>query len=144
MEIAFGILVVVFSLLAWGGQAVTWLAPTTAAKLSLTEAEGTVEPVYSADVRGEAAWDTLVLWTMLVAGVLLIADHAAWARFGLVGGGMYVYFAGRGVAARIVMQQRGYRIGAAQNVTLGYVLLVLWGILGLMTIGVAAASLGSA
>jgi hypothetical protein len=107
------------------------------------EPEDTVEPTYFADVRGEALWDTLTLWTMLVAGVLLVLDVSAWAYFGLVGGGMYVYFAGRGIVTRRAIQQRGYRVGAAQNVKLGYVFLAVWGVMGLITIAAAVAALPS-
>jgi hypothetical protein len=107
------------------------------------EAEDTVEPTYFADVRGEALWDTLTLWTTLIAGVLLILDVSAWAYFGLVGGGMYVYFAGRGIVTRRAMQQRGYRVGAAQNVRLGYLFLSIWGVMALTTITAAVVALSS-
>ncbi len=134
MGIVRGVVVVALSLLSWGGQAISWLSPSTAVRLTLTEADGTVEPVYSADLRGEALWDTLTLWTMLVAGVPLIIDNPAWAYFGLVGGGMYLYFAGRGISTRMKMERRGYRIGALQNVRVGYVFLTVWGVMALITI----------
>lgn len=38
---------------------------------------------------------------MVVAGVLLILNNGVWAYFGLVGGGMYVYFAGRAIWALV-------------------------------------------
>jgi len=141
MAILWGLVVVALSLLCWGGQAISWFAPATAVRLTLMEAEDTVEPTYFADVRGEALWDTLTLWTMLIAGVLLILDHSAWAYFGLVGGGMYVYFAGRGIVTRRVMQQRGYRVGSAQNVKVGYLFLSVWGVMGLITIAAAVVAL---
>jgi len=143
MGILWGLVVVALSLLCWGGQAISWFAPAKAVKLTLMEAEDTVEPTYFADVRGEALWDTLTLWTMLVAGVLLILGISAWAYFGLVGGGMYVYFAGRGIVTRRAMQQRGYRVGAAQNVKLGYLFLAVWGVMGCITIAAAVVALPS-
>jgi hypothetical protein len=141
MEILWGVIVVALSLLCWGGQTISWFAPETAVRLSLMEAEDTVEPTYFADVRGEALWDTLTLWTMPVAGILLIVDNPAWAYFGLVGGGMYVYFAGRGIVTRRAMQNRGYRVGAAQNVTVGYLFLSVWGLMALITIAAAVGAL---
>jgi len=90
MQILWGIVIVALSLLCWGGQAVVCFAPATGARLGLSEAEANVEPTFWADVRGEALWDVLTLWTLVVAGVLLIIDNTAWAHFGLVGGGMYV------------------------------------------------------
>ncbi len=143
MGILWAAVVVSLSLLCWGGQAVSWFAPRTAVRLTLTEAEGTVEAAYFADVRGEALWDILTLWTMPVAGVLLLVDEPAWAYFGLVGGGMYAYFAGRGIFTRRAMQHRGYRIGAAQSVKVGYLFLSIWGVMGLITIAAAIVALSS-
>ena len=141
MGVLWGVIVIALSLLCWGGQALSWFAPETAVRLTLMEAEDTVEPVYFADVRGEALWDTLSLWTMLVAGALLVVDNPAWAYFGLAGGGLYVYFAGRGIFTRREMQRRGYRVGAAQNVKVGYLFLSVWGLMALITIAAAVAAL---
>ena len=141
METIWGLVMVGFSLLAWGGQAISWLRPDRAVRWNLMEAEASVEPVYWADVRGEAVWDSLSLWTLAVAGVLLLVDQPAWAYFGLVGGGMYVYFAGRGILTRMEMQRHGYRVGSEPNVRLGYGLLTVWGVVGLITILVAIGSL---
>ena len=141
MGVVWGIVVVVLSLLSWGGQTTAWLAPRTAVKLTLMEAEEDVEPTYWADIRGEAAWDFLTLWTLLVAGVLLMLDVSAWAYFGLVGGGTYVYFAGRGIFTRAEMQRRGLRIGNPLNLKLGYALLSIWGGVGIVTIVAAVVAL---
>ena len=141
MQIFWGIVVTALSLLCWGGQAVVWLAPATGVRLSLSEAEDDVEPMYWADIRGEAAWDLFTLWTLVVAGVLLIIDHPAWASFGLVGGGMYVYFAGRGISTRASMQRRGFRVGTPLNLKLGYTLLAIWGLMGLIVIAAAVVAL---
>lgn len=141
MEVVWGIVVVVLSLLAWGGQTIAWLAPATAVKLQLMEAEADVEPVYCADIRGEARWDCLTLWTLVVAGFLLILDNPGWAYFGLVGGGMYVYFAGRGILTRLELRRRGFRIGSPSSVKLGLAMLVIWGVMGLITIIAAVVAL---
>ena len=53
MGVAWGLVVIALSLLAWGGQALSWAAPTMAEWLSLTEQKDHVEPVYHADIRGE-------------------------------------------------------------------------------------------
>ena len=141
MDVFGGIVLVVLSLLAWGGQTISWLKPDTAVKLALMEAEKDVEPTFWADIRGEAAWDALTLWTMPVAGILLIANVDAWAYFGLVGGGMYVYFAGRGLFTRLAMQRRNLRIGSPGSVTIGLTFLAIWGLMGVITIAAAVAAL---
>jgi hypothetical protein len=143
VDVFWGIMIVVLSLLCWGGQTIAWLAPATAVRLTLMEAQDDVEPTYWADIRGEAPWDFVTLWTMVVAGLLLMVDNMAWAYFGLVGGGMYVYFAGRGIFTRMAMQRREFRIGAPKNLKLGYALLAIWGVMGLATIVAAVVTLSA-
>ena len=141
MQIFWGIALVVSSLLCWGGQTIVCFAPAIGTRLGLSEKEADVEPAFWADVRGEALWDFLTLWTLLVAGVLLIIDHPAWAYFGLIGGSVYVYFAGRGIFTRVTMQRRGLRIGSPQAVKVVFAFLMFWGITGLATIIAAIAAL---
>ncbi len=141
MDLLWGIAIVALGLLAWGGQALSWFSPGAAERLSLVESEGAVEDVYWADIRGEALWDLVVLWTLPVAGLLLLAGHQAWAPLGLIGGGMYVYFGGRGIASRLELRRRGFRIGEPSNVRLGLAMLGVWAGAGLITIGAAIAEL---
>jgi hypothetical protein len=142
MELVWGSVVVVLASIAWLGQVVAWVAPATAVRLSLMEAEVDVEPAYWADIRGEATWDSLSLWTLPLAGLLLLLSEPWWAVFGLIGGGAFLYFAGRGIVTRRAMQQRGMRIGASGNVRIGFVFLGIWGLVALVTVVSAAASLG--
>lgn len=141
MNVAWGLVVMLLSLLAWAGQATSWIAPARAVRLSLMEAEDTVEPAFYADSRGEAVWDTFTLWTMVVAGALLVADQPAWPYFGLVGGGMYLYFAGRGIFARVALRRRHLRIGAAGDVRVGLTFLTIWAVMAGITIVAAVAEL---
>jgi hypothetical protein len=141
MGVLWGGVMIVLGLLCWGGQSISWLAPGAAERWSLTEGEDTVEPVYFSDIRSEALWDALTLWTMPVAGVFLVVDNPAWAYFGLIGSGMYAYFAGRGIVVRFGMQRRGFRIGAPGNVRIGYAFLALWGGMALITAVAAVVAL---
>ena len=141
MQLLGGIVMLALSLLAWAGQAIVLFAPTRAQRWGLCEAEAQVEPAFWADVRGEALWDFFTLWTLVVAALLLILDHEAWPYFGLVGGGMYLYFAGRGIFTRIELRKRGARIGTPQGVTSAFVFLGLWALMGLATIAAATREL---
>lgn len=141
IDLVWGVVVVILGGLAWGGQALTRLSPATATRLSLVEAEDSVEPAYWADIQGEALWDALTLWVLVAAGILLIAGHSAWAPLGLVGGGIYVYFAGRGIFTRLELQHRGFSIGKPSSVRLGLVALGVWGGAGLVTIVAAIITL---
>lgn len=142
MNIIWGAVLIIFTLiLCWLGQITVVLTPNLATRLGLVEPEADVDPVFSADGRGEALWDSLILWTLPVAGILLILNSSWWAYFGLVGGGMYLYFAGRGIAQRLVMQRRGIRIGKPEQQKLFYAVLVLWGLIALITIVIAVMTL---
>jgi len=141
MKILWGIVVVALSSLAWVGQTVSLLAPSAAVRWNLMEAEDDVEPTFWADIRAEALWDALSLWVMVVAGVLLITDGAAWPHFGLVGGGMYLYFGGRGITTRVAMARRGLRIGAPASVRIGVACLAMWASMALITVVAAIVAL---
>ena len=142
MNLIWGAILIIFTLiLCWLGQVISALWPTVATKVGLTEPETDVDPTFYADVRGEAFWDMAILWTLPVAGILLILNSPWWAYFGLVGGGMYLYFAGRGLIVRLVMQRRGIRIGRPETLKLFYAVLTLWGLIALVTIVMAVAAL---
>ena len=141
MRLVWGIVLIILSALAWGGQTLSWFSPVTATRLGLSEREADVEPQFWADIRGEALWDAITLWTLGVAGVLLVLEVDSWAYFGLVGGGMYLYFAGRGIAARLAWRREGFRIGSPDSVKLGLIMLGVWGVVAVATIIVAVVDL---
>ena len=137
MNLIWGIIVLVLSLICWIGQTIALFWPVAAAKMTVTEHEADVDPTYFSDVRSEAFWDAVSTWILPVAAILLIINNVAWAYFGLIGGGMYLYFAGRGISARIAYQRRGIRIGKPSTVKQGYVFLSIWGLIAIGTIVLA-------
>jgi hypothetical protein len=139
MNTIWGIILFIISSIGYFGQAISTFWPETAVRLGLTEAEADVDPTFYADVRGEAIWDTAVLWTLPVAGVLLLLNNPIWVYFGLAGGSMYLYFAGRGIVVRRVMQRRGIRIGTPQTLRVIYFFLALWRVTAVITIIMAIA-----
>lgn len=143
MGVVWGVVLVVASALAWGGQTLAWLNPPLAKSWGLTESEDEVDPVFYADIRGEARFDALSLWPLLIAGVLLLIGNETWAYFGLIGGGTYLYFAGRGISARLELQRRNHRIGTPETVRVAYLFLALWGLVAIVTIVAAVTDLRS-
>lgn len=141
MEIAAGIAIVVFSLPCWIGQTISWFLPSIGERWGLTEAVESVDSTYYGDIRGEALWDTLTLWTMPLTGLLLVLGNDASAILGLVAGGMYTYFGGRGVTTRRAITKRGGRIGAPNDLRIAYGALIAWGALGLAVIAGSVAEL---
>ena len=129
-----GVCLVIFGGVAWLGQVLSAILPAVAVRLGLAESEKESDPAFFADSRAEAFWDSITLWVLPVSGVLLIAGNSAWTPFGLVGGGTYTYFAGRGILSRIMMGRSGIRIGSRQNVIGGVAALGVWGVSGIVTI----------
>jgi len=141
MNLIWGTVLIIFTLLGWLGQVITIFSAKISAKLELSEPESDVDPAFFADVRGEAIWDTMTLWILPLAGLLLLLNSTWWAYFGLVGGGMYLYFAGRGIVTRLVMQRRGIRIGKPKTLKVIYLFLILWGMIAVVTIIMAVKAL---
>lgn len=134
MNIIWGVILFIISSIGYLGQLISAFWPETAVKLGLTEAQVEVDPTFYVDVRGEAYWDTVILWPLPAAGLLLILNNPIWVYFGLVGGGMYLYFAGRGIVTRFMMQRRGIRIGRPETLKVVTIFLTLWGLAALITI----------
>jgi len=130
MDTAIAIIIILLGALAWVGQLFSALVPLTAARLGLIESEEMVDPAFYADARGEAIWDSFVLWGLPLAGVLLLLEHPWWPHLGLAGGAIYLYFAGRGVISRMMLRRREIRIGLPSTALVFNVALLLWGISG--------------
>ena len=137
MNLFWGITLIVISGLAYAGQLISAFWPTVAATLGLAESKTDVDKAFYADASGEAYWDVATLWTLPVAGILLLLDHQWWIFLGLIGGGSYLYFAGRGIVVRLVMKRRSIRIGNRQSVGLGLFFLAVWGVSAIITIVLA-------
>ena len=127
--------------LCWMGQATVFFNPTLAAKIGLVEPEEDVNPGLWADLLGESACDTLWLWTLGVAGILLWNNHPFWPYFGLPGAGMYVYFGTRGILQRAYVLKLGISYGAVKYIYFAMVLCGIWAVIGLVTIAVAMSAL---
>jgi hypothetical protein len=134
MDIIWGILLIVFGFIAWGGQVLSALTPRYAQRIGLMEPKEDVEPAYYADARGEAKWDSLTLWTLPFAGILIILNSQLWIYLGIIGGSIYLYFAGRAILTRIELNKRGVRIGKPELLKTYYIFASLWGLIGLATI----------
>ena len=85
----------------------------------------------------------LILWILPVAGILLLIDNPAWVYFGLVGGGIYLYFSGRLLIVRQLMLRHDIPIGKPETVKLYTAVLILWGLIAVVTLGLALAAITS-
>ena len=122
-----GIIVIVFGLIGWAGQTLSLLAPKTAVKLGVLEPEGEMDPVfhiYEAKVMGLA--DMLTTWILPLSGLLMLLKHPVWPFLGLIGGGIYIYFAGLIVLGRIILKKNGKKVGSSSSITAAYGFSVIW------------------
>ena len=143
MNVIWGIVLVSVTLKCWIGQIIIAFSPKAAVKIRITEPESDMDPTFFADHRGGAIWGALSLWILPVAGILLILNNQLWPYFGLVGGGMYLYFTGRGIITRLTLQRQGIQIGRSRTLKLNYLILTLWGLIAIVTIIMAVATLTS-
>ena len=106
VDLIWGIILVSTTLKCWVGQIIIAYSPKAAAKIRIIEPESDVDLTFFADMQGAAIWDAISLWTLPFAGILLLFNNSLWPYFGLIGGGMYLYFVGRGIASHLTMQHR--------------------------------------
>lgn len=137
MEIVWGVVLILLGGIAWLGQLICVFSPSLGIKWGLMEAPTDTDRVLFIEGRGEAIWDALMIWTLPLCGVLMIIDHPYWPYIGLVGGGSYLYFSGRVITTRIVLQRNRVSIGTANSIKLAYVFSLLWGLAALITIVMA-------
>ena len=137
MNLIWGAALTILTLYAWIGQTITAFSPKLGQSLGLTESESEVDPAIYADNRGEAIWDAMITWTLPIAGILLMLNNPLWVYFGLVGGGMYLYLAGRFIFTRLFMHLRGIRIGQLKTLKLYNLIVTVWGIAAAVTIFMA-------
>lgn len=141
LEIIWGGFLAALCLIGWLGQLIYAISPKHGTKLGVGEAESDVDAVFYIDARGEAVWDSMILWTLPLAGILLMLQQSSWPYFALVGGGNYLYFAGRNLVTRLLMQRHGIKIGTPFNIRIAYIFVFLWGLAAAVSIVIAVVTL---
>lgn len=142
IETIWGLVLLVVAGGVWLDQVVCALAPRIGARWGLAEPRESVDAVIWTDNRAEAIWDTLALWVLPLAGVLLLFNHPRWPPVALVGSGMYLYFAGRALVQRRLMQRHGVRVGTPGYVRLVQGVMALCAVLAAVTIALAVTAPG--
>ena len=118
MLIASGIVFVLFGLVGVVGQLISTVNFELAQKLGLQEKDAETEPLFRRLELNTARWDLFVIWTLPLAGVLMLIDHSGWPYLSLVAGGVHVDTAGREAAKLLGLKAQGIRIGADKEVRL--------------------------
>jgi len=141
VNLIWGVILISTTLKCWIGQTIIAFSPKVASKIRIIEPESDVNPTFFTDMRGAAIWDTISLWTLPFAGILLLLNNSLWPYFGLTGGGMYLYFVGRGITSNLTMQRHRINIGTSKKLKMKYMILTLWGFIAFVTIIMAVIAL---
>ena len=68
MNLIWGIILVSVTLKCWIGQIIIAISPKVAEKIRIAEPEYDLDKTFFADMRGEAIWDAICLWTLPFTG----------------------------------------------------------------------------
>lgn len=138
MQTAVGVVFVVLWLV-YVGQLVSSVNFRLAQRLGLQEKAEEVDPLFSRLELGTARWDVLSLWTVPVAGVLMLMDHSWWPYLALIGGGVFVDAGGREAVKLLGLRGHGVRVGARSDFRLAMGVFTLLAMVGGIAIATALA-----
>ena len=115
MRLVLGIICVLFGGIAWAGQLISGINYPLAQRLGLQEKSEGTDPLHRRAETNAARWDSFLLWTVLVSGILMLTNNYWWPYLSLIAGGIYLDAAGREVAKLVSLSQEGFRIGTPQE-----------------------------
>lgn len=131
------ILVGLLCLAAWllyVGQIISVANFGLAQRLGLQESPDQTDSLSSHLELWTARWDLWWLWTLPVAGILMIADHWLWPYAAMIGGGGFVDAGGREAAKVLGLRGQGVRTGSQREYRLAmgaYIYLIATGCLSI-------------
>lgn len=111
MTIAFGIVALLLGLVIMLGQAISVVDYARAQTLGLQEKDEETDSLYRHLELNTARWDLAVLWTLPLAGIVMLADTSWWPWVALVAGGVHADAGGREVFKILGLRAEGVRVG---------------------------------
>ena len=117
------------------GQLISVLNVRLAQRLGLQESPASADPLLTHLEVWAARWDLVWLWTLPLAGILMLANHWLWPYAALIGGGAFVDAGGREAAKILGLRERGVRTGSQSEHRLAmgaYVYLIAIGALSIL------------
>ena len=106
MRIVVGVLCTSLWLL-YAGQALSAVNPGLAVRLRLQDSGGDPDDLTHRLEMWTARFDVLTLWTLPVAGVLMLIDHSWWPYAAMIGGGAYIDGLGRYMFTILGLREKG-------------------------------------
>ena len=121
MRVGLAIVCIVYGAFGWLGQLISGINYPMAQRLGLQESNERTDPLFRRAEANAARWDSLVLWTLVAAGILMFMDHPWWPILSLVAGGIYLDGAGRESAKYLSLHKSGVRIGTSRQMKIAMV-----------------------
>ena len=121
MRVGLGIICILYGAFGWLGQLISGLNYPLAQRLGLQESSEGTDPLFRCAEANTARWDSLVLWTLMAAGALMVMDHPWWPVLSLVAGGIYLDGAGRESMKYLSLHKSGVRIGTSKQMKIAKV-----------------------
>ena len=134
MRIVLGIICILFGGFGWSGQLLSGINYPLAQKLGLQEKSEGTDPLFQRLEINSARWDSLVLWTFLASGVLMLTNNPWWQYFSLIAGGIYLDAVGREVAKLLSLSQEGVKIGNSKDLRIAIIFFSIMFIIAIWTI----------
>ena len=134
MRIVLGVVCVVFSGFGWLGQVISVINYPLAQRLGLQEKSENTDPLFQQAEINTAKWDSLVTWTLLAAGILMLMDHYWWPYLSLIAGGIYLDAGGRETAKCLSLRKNGIRMGTSKDIKILFSFFTLMIAVGLWVI----------
>jgi hypothetical protein len=143
MRIVLGLFFVCFGLFGWVGQLISGFHYSLAQKLGLQEKSEGTDPLFRLAELNTARWDAVVLWTLPVAGILMLLNHPWWPYVALVAGGIHLDAGGRELAKSLSLRGSGVSIGTPKDWKIAKIFLSVLTLIGLAAITYALWALGT-
>lgn len=137
MRVGLAIICILFGAFGWLGQLISGINYPMAQRLGLQESNEGTDPLFRCAETNSARWDSLVLWTLVAAGVLMLMDHPWWPVLSLVAGGIYLDAAGREFAKSLSLHKSGVRIGTWKEMKTAKVFFVSMCVIALLVLAQA-------
>lgn len=137
MRVPLGIVALIVGLVGFFGQLISAIDFRLAQRLGLQEKDEGTDRLYRHLELSTARVDLLVLWTMILAGVLMIVDHSWWPWVALVAGGVHVDAGIREIGKIRGLVAEGVRVGTPAEARLGIGFLAFVSVVGLALVAYA-------
>lgn len=132
MRIALGIVAVVVGAVGFLGQLVSAIDFSLGQRLGFQEGDEHTDSLYRRLEHNTARWDVAVLWTMPVAGVLMLMGHGWWPATELLAGAIALDTGGREATKILGLRSHGVRVGSDRDARIGQAVLVTLAAVGLV------------